>query len=125
MDFSITLYIFLGIIAVVYLKRKFASRGIQHYTAETAKEKIRSGSLLLDVRTGGERSRNSIKGSVHIPVHELSSRIPEVEKYKSREIICYCATGSRSLSAAIRLKKAGFNAANLTGGISEWNISNI
>jgi rhodanese-related sulfurtransferase len=49
----------------------------------------------------------------------------ELEKYRSREIICYCASGSRSVNAALKLKKAGFKAGNLRGGIGKWNFSNL
>lgn len=85
-----------------------------------------SGSpVLLDVRTNAERERKSIKGSLHIPLHELGRRMEELEKHKSKEIICYCQSGSRSFSAAARLKKFGFTVANMNGGISEWNSSGL
>ena len=84
---------------------------------------IPPGSLLLDVRTPAERSRESIPGSVHIPLHQLSPRAGELEKYRDRQIVCYCASGNRSLSAAASLKKRGFNAANLVGGISNWKFA--
>jgi len=77
---------------------------------------------MLDVRTARERSYRSIPGSLHIPLHELNARMKELERYRSKEIICYCASGSRSISAALRLKKAGFNVANLEGGLATWNF---
>lgn len=84
---------------------------------------IPPGSLLLDVRTPAERSRESIPASVHIPLHQLRSRAGELEKYRDRQIVCYCASGNRSLSAAAALRKRGLNAANLAGGISNWKLS--
>ena len=78
--------------------------------------------VLLDVRTRGERAAQHIQGSLHIPLHQLEKRIDELQKHQNKEIICYCQTGSRSLSAAIRLKKHGFTVANLKGGIAEWNF---
>lgn len=125
MDSNIYLYIIAALFLFLYLKKKFDARGISNYSASDAKEKIKSGSIMLDVRTDGERGRNSIKGSLHIPVHELSARMKELEKYKSREIICYCASGSRSVGAASKLKKAGFAVGNLSGGIASWNFSNL
>lgn len=125
MDSNIYLYILAALFFLFYIKKKFDARGISNYSADEAKEKMRAGSILLDVRTDAERKRNSIKGSFHIPVHEISTRIKELEKFKSREIICYCATGSRSVGAAVQLKKAGFTVGNLTGGIASWNFSNL
>ena len=48
----------------------------------------------------------------------------ELEKYKNKEIICYCRSGNRSLNSASLLKKHGFNSANMKGGIVTWNFSN-
>jgi len=125
MDSNIYLYAIGTLFLLLYIKKKFDARGIANYSASEAKEKIKSGSMMLDVRTSEERKRNSIKGSLHIPVHELSGRMNELEKYKSREIICYCASGSRSVSAASKLKKAGYTVGNLSGGIASWNFSNL
>ncbi len=78
--------------------------------------------MLLDVRTLNERQSRSIPSSIHIPLHELFSRMKELEKHRSKEIICYCASGNRSVSAGIKLKKAGFTVGNLKGGIASWDF---
>jgi len=67
----------------------------------------------------------SITKSIHIPLAEISSRVDELDKFRNQEIICYCKTGIRSLSAASKLKKNGFNAANLKGGIGQWNSEGL
>jgi len=54
-------------------------------------------------------------------LYELGTRSDELLKYKDKEIICYCRSGNRSLTAAAKLKKKGFNSANLKGGIIRWN----
>jgi len=120
---QIFFYLVLCSIAFLYVRKQFQARGLKNYSGTEAKEQIKSGSVLLDVRTARERTLHSISGSIHIPLHELGSRLKDLEKHKSKEIICYCASGSRSVSAAAKLKKAGFNAANLEGGIASWNFS--
>lgn len=118
------------LVLVVYLVYNFArkyaiSRKINNYTTTEVKEKLKNPNyLLLDVRTESERKRKSINGSVHIPVTQLKSRLGDLEKYKNKEIICFCHSGSRSLSAASILHRKGFNAANMKGGIAKWNFSN-
>jgi len=111
-------------IILINWARKFAiSRKLTHYSAKEAKEKSKNPNvMLLDVRTAAERNRASIKGSIHIPVNQLKSRVDELKKYKSKEIICYCQTGSRSLTAASILYKAGFKSANMKDGIRTWNF---
>ncbi len=84
---------------------------------------IPAGAVLLDVRTAGERSEDSIRGSVHIPLHELRARAGELRKHGGSQIICYCRSGNRSLGAAVLLKKLGYNSANLVGGITNWRMA--
>jgi rhodanese-related sulfurtransferase len=81
--------------------------------------------ILLDVRTTQERSQQHIKGSLHIPLNELLDRLKVLEQYRGKEIICYCRSGSRSISAAAMLQKQGFRAVNMRGGIVEWNYQNL
>lgn len=119
---QIFLYVIIGITVLFYVRKQLLTRSLNNYSGTEAKQKVQSGSIMLDVRTAQERSSRSIPSSIHIPLHEISSRVKELEKYKSREIICYCASGSRSVSAAIKLKKAGFTVGNLQGGISSWNF---
>ena len=122
---QIFLYAALGIIVLFYLRKQILARGLNHYTPAEAKERVKSGSVLLDVRTAGERSAGSIPNSVHFPLLEIGSRMKDLEKHRSKEIICYCASGNRSVSAGLKLKKAGFTVGNLKGGIASWNFSNL
>lgn len=121
------LYALIALI-VFYVIRKFLLiKSITHYSAQEASQKIKKerGVVLLDVRTDNERKQGSIKGSHHIPIASLNSGANELKKFKDAEIICYCRTGSRSLNAAAKLKKLGFNASNLKGGILRWNAAGL
>lgn len=119
----IIIYSVLGVIILLYLRRMYLKTTIRHYTpTELAKRMESGGVILLDVRTDKERSVSSIKGSLHIPINDLVKESDRLEKHKTKEIVCYCQTGSRSLVAAGRLKKMGFKVANLTGGMGEWNF---
>jgi len=51
-----------------------------------AKELVREGALLVDVRTPGEYSSGNIQGSKNIPINELDNRIGELGD-KDRVII--------------------------------------
>jgi rhodanese-related sulfurtransferase len=122
---QIILYAVLALAGGWYLRRSMLARTVARYTAAEVAGRLKgpAAPLLLDVRTAAERSGSSIPGSLHIPLHELGRRVDELKKHKDREIVVYCASGSRSVSAALKLKKEGFNAANLTGGIAEWKLS--
>jgi rhodanese-related sulfurtransferase len=124
---QVALYLLLTIVAFVYVRRWLMLRGMKQYSPlEVADVMKRAGTaVLLDVRTTAERQRQMIKGSIHIPLHELGQRTAELDKHRNREVICYCQSGNRSLTAAAKLRKAGFTVANMKGGIVEWNSSGL
>ena len=81
----------------------------------------REDAVVLDVREQGEFAQGHIPNARHIPVGELARRSNELEKFKTRPLIVYCASGGRSSNAIATLKKAGFDKLyNLRGGIYEW-----
>jgi rhodanese-related sulfurtransferase len=124
---QIILYLFIALAFFLLIKRIWLVKTVKHYTPTEAFEKLRNNRsvVLLDVRTLKERKVHSIKKSIHIPLAEISSRVDLLNKYRNHEIICYCKTGIRSLSAASKLKKNGFNSANLKGGIVQWSSEGL
>ena len=124
---QIFLYALIALIAFYIIRKILLIRSIKHYSAQEASQKIKSerNVVLLDVRTETERKQGSIKGSFHIPLASLGSKENELKKFKNAEIICYCRTGNRSLNAAAKLKRLGFNVANLRGGIIRWNAAGL
>ena len=124
---QIFLYALVALIAFYIIRKVLLIKSIRHYSAQEASQKIKKerNVVLLDVRTDTERKKNSIKGSHHIPITSIATSDNELRKFKDAEIICYCQTGNRSLNAAAKLKKLGFNAANLRGGILRWNAAGL
>jgi rhodanese-related sulfurtransferase len=120
---TILLLAVVAVVLVLYLRRFYLRLTINQYTPTKLVARMESGDVvLLDVRTAKERSVSSISGSLHIPINELLNQREKLERYKAKEIVCYCQTGSRSLVAAGRLKKFGFKVGNLAGGMGEWNF---
>jgi rhodanese-related sulfurtransferase len=118
---QIILYAGLALIALVYFRRFMVTRTVPRYTAAQLTDRIKDPAIvLLDVRSAREREAQNISGSLHIPLQELTRRLGDLEKYKNREVVCYCQSGNRSLVAAMRLRRLGFNASSLDGGIAEW-----
>lgn len=75
--------------------------------------------FVLDVRQPDEFRTGHIVSAKLIPLGELGSRINELPKDK--EIVCVCATGSRSRSATKMLIRAGYNAVDMKGGMMSWS----
>lgn len=82
--------------------------------------------VMLDVREANEYKGGHIIDAVHIPLSKLKDRLTELDKYKSRPIVAYCRSGSRSMSACQSLKKAGFEQLfNLGGGVMAWQNASL
>ena len=124
---QILLYALIALVVLYVARKILLIKSIKHYSAQEASQKVKKerNVVLLDVRTDTERKQGSIRGSYHIPITSIATSENEMKKFKDAEIICYCRTGNRSLNAAAKLKKLGFNAANLKGGIIRWNAAGL
>ncbi len=124
MNSQTVLVILVVLVTALAARRFLRSRSLKQYQPGEIDALLhsRASIVLLDVRTNGERQRGSIKGSLHIPLQALRTRLPELEPYRGREIVCYCQSGNRSVSAALLLQGKGYRVANMRGGIAEWNF---
>ncbi|HHN74293.1 MAG TPA: molybdopterin-synthase adenylyltransferase MoeB [Acidobacteria bacterium] len=89
----------------------------------TAEELMRrladpSPPLLLDVREAWEWRMTRIEGAQLIPLGELNRRTGEIDA--EREIVAVCKVGERSAVAVDLLRKSGYQALNLAGGMLAW-----
>lgn len=79
------------------------------------------GEVLLDVRSATEWAQGHAPGAVHLPLAELShERLPEAQR-----LLCICRSGNRSGQATAVLRRAGIDAANVTGGMVAWEASGL
>lgn len=84
------------------------------------KEMLQNGGVIVDVRTKGEYNSGHIKGSINIPLDQLSSNL---KKFKTEQpIITCCASGMRSGAAKSLLKSKGF--VNTVNGGSWYSLNN-
>ena len=78
--------------------------------------------LILDVRTPQEYKAAHIENAKLIPVQVLQSRLKELDIYKNRAVLIYCATGNRSTVASKILIDSGFKEIlNLRQDIVDWH----
>jgi len=77
--------------------------------------------VVLDVRTKGEYDSGHIYGAVWIPYTELDARINELAGHENHDIIVYCRSGGRSVTASQILDSHNFTKVyNMLGGILAW-----
>ncbi len=74
--------------------------------------------LILDVRSPGEYSRGHLPGALNVPHTKVRERIEEIRSAADgRPVRVHCASGFRSYLAHRVLAAAGFDSANLSGGM--------
>jgi len=82
-------------------------------------ELISKGGLIVDVRSKAEYVSGHVKGSLNIPLNQLSVAAKQI-KSKDKAIITCCASGMRSASAKSFLKGQGFT--NVHNGGSWFSL---
>ena len=104
---------------------KLFGSGAPSLTAVEVNEKLKFGKhpLVLDVRQPDEYRIGHIEGSKLIPLNELHRRMKELPQ--GREIVCVCASGSRSASAAKTLAKEGYTVFDMQGGMLAWRRAKL
>ena len=78
------------------------------------KQLMQNGATIIDVRTKAEYQGGHIKGSLNIPLNNLSNHYSKLDK--SKPVITCCASGMRSATAKGILKAKGFKEVYNGGG---------
>ena len=88
-------------------------------------EKLNNGKqpLVLDVRQPEEFRTGHIAGAKSVPLSDLTGKTRSLPR--NREIVCVCASGSRSHSATRSLIDAGYDAHNMKGGMLAWRSAGL
>ncbi len=81
-------------------------------------DKVLDSALVLDVRSRGEFAAGHLPGALNVPHTEVRDRLDEVRAAADgRPVRVHCASGFRSYLAHRVLAQAGFDSANLSGGL--------
>ena len=106
-----TILIIAAIVVIVFMIKKTGQ-----ISAKDALEKLKSGALVIDVRSPGEFSSGHLAKAVNIPLDEIETAVPKRVKDKSQVLLLHCASGMRSGMAKSKLIGMGYtNAFNLGG----------
>ncbi len=104
-----TILVIAAIVAVVFMIKQSGQ-----ISAKDARDKLRNGALVIDVRSPGEFSSGHLAKAINIPLDEIETALPKLVKDKSQVLLLHCASGMRSGMAKTKLKGMGYsNAFNL------------
>lgn len=111
------------VVGFLMLESRKGGASVSHHQATRL---VNSGeAVLVDVRDPGEYKAGHIVDAVNIPYANLASRVDELSKYKSRQIIVVDKLGQHAGAAGKILREHGFNVVRLQGGITEWTHQNL
>ena len=63
---------------------------------------------MLDVREQAEFAQSHILNARGLPLSQLEARLGDIEKFKDKPVIVYCASGNRSSTRGRDAEKARF-----------------
>jgi rhodanese-related sulfurtransferase len=91
---------------------------------ERVSELLGSGEIeLIDVREPYEWEAGRIDGAKHIELERLAGRADEVPR--DRPVVFQCRLGARSAMAMQAFRASGWDAYNLSGGITAWERAGL
>ncbi len=76
--------------------------------------------LILDIREQYEWNQVHMADALHIPMNQVPARLADLPA--DRPIAVLCAHGNRSFGVTHFLREQGFDANNVTGGITQWHV---
>jgi rhodanese-related sulfurtransferase len=76
---------------------------------------------VVDVREPYEWAAGHLRDAMHIPLPQLLNRFEEIDP--TRPVLMACQIGQRSALATEFLRKRGYDAHNLEGGIEAWTAA--
>jgi phage shock protein E len=105
-----TLALILVAIAVVILVLK----RVGQISRKEAVAYLKSGALVVDVRSPAEFNSGHLPKAINVPLDELETALPRRMKDKEQVLLLHCQSGMRSSMAKKRLERLGYaNAFNL------------
>ncbi len=82
-------------------------------------QKIKSGAILIDVRSAEEFKEGHLNGAINIPHDVIADKITGVSADKGKDIVVYCKSGRRAGVALQSLKSLGYQHVINAGGYED------
>jgi DMSO/TMAO reductase YedYZ molybdopterin-dependent catalytic subunit/rhodanese-related sulfurtransferase len=91
--------------------------------ARAAAALVDAGALLLDVREPGEWQDGHVAQAWMLPMGQVARHRGDLPE--DRQIVVVCRSGGRSAAVAEALRVWGFDAVNLSGGMTAWAVAGL
>jgi phage shock protein E len=94
-----------GVAAAIAL---FSANARAELSAAEAREYLKRGALVVDVRTVAEFQTKSLTNVINLPLDEVKTKFPALVTNKSDVVLLHCRTGRRSGIAVGQLRALGY-----------------
>lgn len=81
-----------------------------------ARDLLKQGAKVIDVRTPEEFRAGHLPGAVNVPLGDIAEQIPKIAPDKDQPLLLHCLGGGRSGLGVRRLKGLGYRQAHNLGG---------
>lgn len=107
------------------LYERLVGGGVRNISPTEAYQRLQSdpSAIIVDVRQPAETQSGSVPGAILIPLTEFGLRMDELPR--DRPILTICRSSHRSPLAARRLKRAGYEVVNVSGGTLAWEKAGL
>lgn len=110
-------------VAFLILESRKGGASVSHHQATRL---LNDGkAILVDLRDTKEYKAGHIVDALNIPYASLASRLDDLEKHKSKQIIVVDKMGQHAGAAGKILRDKGFAVVRLQGGMMEWTQQNL
>jgi phage shock protein E len=89
----------------------FLSNRIGLISAATAKEHLKRGAVVVDVRTAAEFKAGHLARAINVPFDEIETTVPRRVTDKGQVLLLHCQSGLRSGVAKKKLTALGYTRA--------------
>jgi phage shock protein E len=102
------------LVALTLLVILFLLRRSSQISIKDAQAHLKSGALVIDVRTPAEFSSGHLQRAINLPLDEIETALPRRVQDKDKILLLHCQSGMRSGVARKKLVALGYaNAHNL------------
>jgi phage shock protein E len=104
-----TILVPLAVLVVLFLLTRRSQISLKDAQAH-----LKSGALVIDVRTPAEFNQGHLPGAINLPLDGIEASLPRRVQDKSQVLLLHCQSGMRSATAGKKLNALGYaNAFNL------------
>jgi len=96
------------LIVIALLAVLFLVKSERKISARDAREYLRTGAVVIDVRSAGEFTAGHLAKAINIPLSEIATVIARKVKNKNQVLLLHCQSGGRSGEARRKLKALGY-----------------